>query len=112
MGRIYDTLEWDAVRERVLERDGHRCVIGALVGSPCHETLYVHHLIPVEDGGDPLAEANLICVCHSHHPRLEAFRRQMVGGREQGTWRCPHRHTTAEGRRQCEERRRRARLAA
>jgi hypothetical protein len=68
----------------------------------------VHHIVAVEDGGDPYGLANLICVCHSHHPQLEAFRRHML---RMPSWRCPHRHTTPEGRRQCEAKRR-ARLAA
>jgi len=31
----------------------------------------VHHVTPVNDGGDPYALSNLITLCGSHHHRLE-----------------------------------------
>lgn len=99
--RLYDTLLWDQARERTLARDGHRCSVARLIGGECHPVLDVHHLIPVEDGGAEFDDANLLTVCHAHHPKLEALRRHLLAPE----WRCPHKHTSAESRRQCEMRR-------
>lgn len=50
-----------ALRERVLERDGRRCVI---CGSP--ENLHVDHTHPASRGGLPV-EANLQTLCRTHN---------------------------------------------
>ncbi|MEX1004750.1 MAG: DUF222 domain-containing protein [Acidimicrobiia bacterium] len=52
-----------AIRNRVLQRDGHRCVIA---GCNSRIRLQPHHLIPYSEGGshDP---DNLITVCWYHH---------------------------------------------
>ena len=106
MTRLYDTRTWDEARERTLARDGQRCTVARLIGGECSPILDVHHLVPLSEGGDPFGDANLVTICHAHHGRLEALRRHLLAPE----WRCPHRHRTAEGRRQCEMRR--ARIAA
>lgn len=102
--RLYDTLLWDEARERTLARDGQRCTVARLLGGECHPRIDVHHLVPLSEGGAEYDDANLISVCHRHHPVLEAFRRQLLAPE----WRCPHKHTSAEARRQCELRRSRS----
>jgi hypothetical protein len=52
-----------AVRNRVLARDGHRCVIA---GCNSRTRLQPHHLIPYAQGGTHDLE-NLITVCWYHH---------------------------------------------
>jgi hypothetical protein len=52
-----------AVRNRVLQRDGHRCVIA---GCNSRTRLQPHHLIPYSQGGTHDLE-NLITVCWYHH---------------------------------------------
>jgi 5-methylcytosine-specific restriction endonuclease McrA len=56
------TRAWRALRERILARDGHVCVV---CGAPASE---VDHIRPVSVGGsdDP---ANLRAVCGDHNPR-------------------------------------------
>jgi len=55
-----------SVRERVLERDGHRCYI-------CGRTknLHLHHIIPRSQGG-PHTEDNLITLCSGCHRSVES----------------------------------------
>ena len=99
---IAETLTWPDLRVRVLERDGHRCTIGWLLGGECEETLDVDHLVPRSEGG-PDDEDNLITVCHRHHPMREAIRRELM--RRRGWKRCPHRpgtHRYPEGKAACE----------
>ena len=52
-----------AVRSRVFQRDGHRCVIA---GCNSRTRLQPHHLIPYSQGGTHDLE-NLITVCWYHH---------------------------------------------
>ena len=52
-----------AIRNRVLQRDGHRCVIA---GCDSRTRLQPHHLIPYAQGGTHDLE-NLITVCWYHH---------------------------------------------
>lgn len=49
------------VRERVLERDGHRCT---RCGSS--ERLEVHHIVPVAKGG-PTSLETCVTLCHGCH---------------------------------------------
>jgi len=37
----------------------------------CSATLQVHHVVAINDGGDPFALENLVLLCGSHHHRLE-----------------------------------------
>ncbi|MFP5332271.1 MAG: HNH endonuclease [Acidimicrobiia bacterium] len=52
-----------AVRNRVLHRDGHRCVIA---GCNSRSRLQPHHLIPYAQGGSHHPD-NLVTVCWYHH---------------------------------------------
>ena len=65
--------EWERLRHKVLERDGHRCTRCGLAGK-----LEVHHLIPVERGGqDVMANLTARCrTCHlfEHRQRVSAER--------------------------------------
>lgn len=95
----YTTREWREARERVLERDRFTCQAGRLAGGPCHPTLDVHHVVPVEHGGALYDTANLVTLCHAHHPMVEALRRRA------GRWRsCTHHHPYPGGRAACERR--------
>lgn len=98
---VYGTARWRKTARLARKRDGG-CVIGRLTGTPCDDTLDGHHIIPLDENGAPYDVANVITLCHSHHPMLEAFRRRMLSVPQRP--RCPHRHVTAEARRQCEDR--------
>lgn len=105
---IYDTPEWQMIREQALKRDGG-CVIGQLIGIDCEGPLDGHHKVPIEEGG-AFEIDNVITLCHSHHPMLEGFRRRVL--RFEAPVRCGHNHRYEHARRECHERIRRQRLAA
>lgn len=106
MTAIYSTPAWHAARAAAIERDGARCTVARLLGGPCADgALHVHHLIPVSEDGSAFDLDNLVTVCATHHPRLEALRRAVLKEREAP--RCRHHHPYIEGRLLCE-----ARLAA
>ena len=108
--RIYTSPEWAAARDAALLRDGSRCTVQRLIGGRCHPTLDVHHLEPVAEGGAEFDLDNLVTVCHSHHPRLEALRRYLLRKPE---WRrCRHDHRYDYARRECERRLNRERVPA
>ncbi|MEX2654876.1 MAG: HNH endonuclease signature motif containing protein [Acidimicrobiia bacterium] len=52
-----------AIRNRVLQRDGHRCVVA---GCQSRTRLQPHHLVPFSQGGTHHPE-NLVTVCWYHH---------------------------------------------
>ena len=108
---VYNTLRWRLARSRALERDGSRCSVARLLGGDCSASLHVHHLHPVSEGGSLYALENLLTVCESHHPVLEAFRRRLLAAEvsDDRPVRCPHLHRTAEARAACEARMARAR---
>jgi len=67
---IYRSLAWRAVRQAALARDDYRCTVHEYEDGPrCWETekLIVHHLKPVNDGGDRFGIDNLVTVCRKHH---------------------------------------------
>lgn len=98
---VYDSADWPAFRERVLRRDGNRCVLGWLVGGACSGPLHVHHIVPIEERPDLARdEDNCVSACEAHHPSLEALRRALRERR--APKRCPHRHTNRLGREACE----------
>jgi 5-methylcytosine-specific restriction protein A len=104
---FYSSQPWISVRERVLARDGSRCSVSRLLGGDCGGVPHVHHLQARSERPDlALDEDNLLTVCASHHPTLEAVRRLLRVIRLVDLPPCPHRHPYAEGRRQCERRRR------
>lgn len=115
MRNVYDTLRWRRVRAQALARDEGHCTCSRLLGGSCGGgTPHVHHLIPVEDGGDPFALENLATVCPSHHPAWESLRRSLVRARagHDEPPRCTHHHRTAEARRLCESQMARLRSGA
>ena len=52
--------EWEALRQRVLERDGHRCVV---CGGPATT---VDHIVAKVNGGTD-EERNLQAMCRTHN---------------------------------------------
>lgn len=72
MADIYSTLLWQTARAATLLRDGYACGADEGDGVPCGQLdhLQVHHLTPVEEGGDPYDIKNLLTLCPSHHRRL------------------------------------------
>ncbi|MPY92953.1 MAG: HNH endonuclease [Acidimicrobiia bacterium] len=72
--------EWRRTRERILERDGHRCTILDEDGNRCTEPAHaVDHRVGKAEGGtdDP---SNLRSICRWHHVRVTA--RQSVEARK------------------------------
>lgn len=100
---------WLETRARILARDGG--CSGRFLGGECSAVLDVHHIVPRDLGGTD-EDDNLMVVCHSHHPQVEAMRRAILERR--GWRRCPHptSHRTREARLLCERRLNRDRLAA
>lgn len=106
---FYSSAEWRALRDRVRARDDNRCTVGRLLGGRCSGVLHVHHIEPVDEHPElALDEDNCLTACASHHPRWEAVARALRLATGETLPRCPHRHVYATGRRECEERRRRA----
>ena len=62
MTRTADKKSWNIIREKVRERDGHRCIVCGRT-----EHIQVHHLISREIKELWLDMNNLICLCPSHH---------------------------------------------
>ena len=58
---------WSLVRERVLERDGHRCTICGGVGT---SSLHAHHICKRSDGGTDHMD-NLATVCNRCHKKAD-----------------------------------------
>lgn len=56
---------WNPVRLRVLERDGWRCTECGKAGR-----LEVHHVLPLERGGEYLDPENCVTLCRSCHVAL------------------------------------------
>lgn len=86
---------WDEARALCFERDEHRCLIGHLFGAECHPTLDAHHITPVSEGGARLDLANLVTLCHTHHPLIESLRRRLRPELGLGTCRHSHRYSHA-----------------
>lgn len=102
-GDVYSTLQWEQVRTTALTRDRGRCTIARLLGGPCGDALHAHHIQSVDDRPDLAFDLdNVATTCDRHHPKWEAVRRAVV--RVRGWKNCPHKHTTREGRIQCEAR--------
>lgn len=103
MTDVYRTPQWARARTLALSRDGDRCTVSRLFGGGCHPVLHVHHVIPVEEGGDPFDVENLLTACASHHPMLEGLRRQLLRRREPR--KCRHNHRYDHARQECARRR-------
>lgn len=95
--------EWLTLRDRVLERDGHRCTVARLLGGRCRGALHVNHIIARSERHDlALDEDNCGTACAAHHPQWEALVRALRRRHEPP--RCRHVHPYPQGRRECEER--------
>lgn len=81
--RIRSTVRWHRAKQRVLERDDHRCTYGTYEvddkrgvfgGERCaaRKRLDVHHVIPLEDDGEAYADENLRTLCTRHHGVVQA----------------------------------------
>jgi 5-methylcytosine-specific restriction endonuclease McrA len=59
---IYHTPEWHRVQPRVLKRDDFQCCYKLEDGTRCQvkEKLSVHHIVALEDGGEPYWMGNLV----------------------------------------------------
>lgn len=86
---------WEDARALALARDEHRCLIGRLFGGQCHPVLDVHHITPLEEGGAELDLANLVTLCHRHHPMIEGLRRRLRPELALGPCRHSHRYLHA-----------------
>jgi 5-methylcytosine-specific restriction endonuclease McrA len=109
---FYNSPEWHAARDLALARDGHKCSVARLLGGDCHDRLDVHHLQSLDERPDLALDLdNLLTVCASHHPTLEAVRRLLRVMRLIDLPPCGHRHPYPQGRIDCDRRRRDAELA-
>lgn len=72
------TENWEGIRKRVYQRDGHRCVMCGKKGK-----LHAHHIVPVKISKDNSLN-NLVSVCETCHRKLEAvgFRILREGGHQ------------------------------
>jgi len=103
-GNPYSSAQWRQLRERALARDGNRCTIGRFLGTDCHGSLHIDHLVPIADGGPVLPELDgVVTVCSAHHPTRHAVRRAVLDHRPRER-RCRHRHPYGHGRELCEAR--------
>jgi hypothetical protein len=98
---------WEIIRARIIERD--RGCSGRFLGGKCSSIIDVHHIEPREEGGTD-EDSNLMAVCHTHHPMLEAMRKEIL--RRRGWKTCPHEHRYPGARAACERRLNAALLAA
>lgn len=90
----YNTRKW-----RGLSRSG-TCAVGELLGTECSGRLHLHHVHPLQAGGDQFGRT--VPVCEKHHPSLEALARRVWGEPE---WKhCTHTHPYPGGREECERR--------
>jgi hypothetical protein len=109
---FYTSPEWLAVREQALSRDANRCSVARLIGGDCSARLDVHHLQSLGERPDLALDLdNLLTVCSSHHPTLEAIRRVLRIIRLIDMPPCGHNHPYRQGRIDCENKRRAALLA-
>ncbi len=92
---------WEDTRARIIERD--RGCSGRFLGGQCSPVLDVHHIRPRSEGGGD-EDDNLMALCHSHHPQLEALRNAILGRREQARRHCHHKHPYPGAREACERR--------
>lgn len=69
---IYKTREWSVARRSAIARDNHRCQ-ARVSGRQCEVTdsLTVHHIKPLREGGAPYELSNLVTLCYPHHKQIE-----------------------------------------
>lgn len=61
----YHTAEWRHLRDRILDRDHHQCVLCTSI-----QRLTIHHIHARKNGGADTAP-NLVTLCHHHHDKVE-----------------------------------------
>jgi hypothetical protein len=104
---FYNSPEWHAARTLARKRDGNRCSVARLLGGDCSARLDVHHLQPLDERPDLALDLdNLLTVCASHHPTLEACARLLRIIRLIDMPPCGHRHPYRQGRIDCDNKRR------
>jgi 5-methylcytosine-specific restriction endonuclease McrA len=86
---FYGTLRWQAARAAALARDEYRCTAEEAEGHRCAETarLNVHHVHPVDEGGEAYELTNLVTLCPSHHTKLHWLVRENDLERDLARWR-------------------------
>ena len=90
---------WENIRQRIIARD--RGCSGRFLGGECSPVIDVHHIVPVDEGGGN-EDSNLMALCHTHHPHLEAMRKQIL--RRRGWKTCTHEHRYPWAKAECERR--------
>ena len=73
--RIYNTAKWRHTRERVLSEQP----LCATEGCDTIST-DVHHIVDLDDGGDPWARSNLEALCLACHSRITRSEQLSTGG--------------------------------
>jgi HNH endonuclease len=63
---IWQSPAWRRAAAAARARDG-----GCVVGHGCAGKLEVHHVIPLNKGGDPVGLDNLVTLCSRHHRLVE-----------------------------------------
>lgn len=63
-----DDETWEIIRKAILRRDGYRCKLCLSANT----TLQVHHLIPVEQGGETIP-TNLLTLCDLCHGTIHPW---------------------------------------
>jgi 5-methylcytosine-specific restriction enzyme A len=66
---FYRSTIWRKKREYILKRDEWQCQEHKKYGVN-REASIVHHIVPIEEGGDKLKNSNLISVCAKCHNKL------------------------------------------
>ena len=63
--RFYNRMAWDKTRQKIKERDSFECQWCS--GGGENMSLHVHHLRPIEFGGDKHNPSNLVTLCNRCH---------------------------------------------
>ena len=69
-------VDWDEIRDRVLERDGHEC---READGFCRGPLQIHHVTALSKGGTNDL-GNLVTLCYHHHCLKHPHMKEKYGG--------------------------------
>ena len=69
-------IDWESLRERVLDRDGLEC---RERDGRCSGPLQIHHIVPLSKGGTNDLD-NLVTICHYHHSLKHRHMRNECNG--------------------------------